>query len=80
MAPDLPRRRVVALLAANTTLALAGCGGGARLSHPGVNQDVQTLKSTLLAESAKAGTRAVIFGMWSGQEEILTEAIGELIT
>ena len=72
----LPRRRFVGLLAANTTLAIAGCGGGANLSRSDVNQDAEVLRSIVLAESAKAGTEAVIFGMWSGQQEVLTEAMG----
>lgn len=71
---DMPRRRVVGLLAAGSTLAIAGCGGGGRA---GVNHDAATLQRILQTESAKAGTRAVIFGMWSGGREILTEAIGE---
>lgn len=39
--------------------------------------DVNQLRAILRAESAKARTRAVIFGMWVGDKEILTEALGE---
>lgn len=42
-----------------------------------VNQDVEVLKNIVQTESRKAGTAAVIFGMWSGQKEVLTEALGE---
>ncbi|MEO7634166.1 MAG: serine hydrolase domain-containing protein [Sphingomicrobium sp.] len=38
--------------------------------------DVAALRSLLRSESAKAGTQAVIFGMWSGQDEVLVEALG----
>lgn len=77
---DFPRRRILGLLAANITLAIAGCGGRANLARSGLKQDVKMLRSIVLAESAKAGTRAVIFGMWSGQEEILVEAMGSSTT
>jgi CubicO group peptidase (beta-lactamase class C family) len=42
----------------------------------GPNTDVNQLRSILRAESAKAGTQAVVFGMWVGETEILTEALG----
>jgi D-alanyl-D-alanine carboxypeptidase len=73
---DMPRRRLLGLLSASTTLGITGCGGDRSRDPTETNQDVNMLKSILRAESAKAGTQAVIFGMWSGDTEILTEAIG----
>ena len=73
---DIPRRHVVGLLAANATLALAGSPARASFGGFGPKQDVQLLRSILVTETAKAGARAVLFGMWSGQTEVLVEAFG----
>jgi D-alanyl-D-alanine carboxypeptidase len=56
-----------------------GCGRepAAPASSPGPHTDVNQVRSILRAESTKAQTRAVIFGMWLGDKEILTEALGE---
>ncbi len=40
------------------------------------NTDASQLRSILRTESDKAGTQAVVFGMWVGEKEILTEALG----
>lgn len=73
---DLSRRHLFTLVAAQGSLSMSGCGGSESLVRSEVNRDANRLGSILLEESAKAGTGAVIFGMWSGQEEILVEATG----
>lgn len=40
------------------------------------NTDVTQLRAIVQAESARAGTQAVVFGMWVGDREILTTALG----
>ena len=62
-----------------TVLALGSFGCGrepASAQAPGPNTDVNQLRSILRTESEKAGTQAVVFGMWVGDKEILTEALG----
>lgn len=73
---DIPRRHAVGLLAANLALAIAGCASRPSLARSGLKPDVAMLRTILRSESAKAGTQAVIFGMWSGQNEILVDALG----
>ncbi len=72
---NVSRRRIAGLLAANATLAAAGCGGSALQAV--VNKNARTVRDIVRAESARSGTRAVIYGMWSGQDEIVTEALGD---
>lgn len=74
---DIPRRTVVSLIGANVALGLAGSAGRSGAAGVRLTPDVMRLKTILSVESARAGTRAVIFGMWSGQNEILVEALGE---
>lgn len=73
---NVPRRRLLGFLAASTTLGAAGCGGGDSRIPFEANRNVGALKEILGTESAGAGTQAVIFGMWSGNTEVLTDAIG----
>lgn len=58
--------------------ACAAHASHARVPPP--NRDVARLRSILETESQKAGTRAVLFGMWVGDEEVLTTALGESMT
>ncbi|MES2784855.1 MAG: serine hydrolase domain-containing protein [Pseudomonadota bacterium] len=73
---DLPRRGMLGLLVAQSTLSIAGCGASSSADRGVVNQNADVLRGILLAESAAAGTAAVIAGMWSGQEEVVVEATG----
>lgn len=67
-------------------LALAGFGVGCGREPAAVqaappdaqapNTDAVQLRAIVRAESEKAGTQAVIFGMWVGQREVVTEALG----
>ncbi len=74
---DIPRRSAVGLISANVALALAGSASRTGAAALRRRPEVTRLMTTLRVESARAGTRAVILGMWSGQEEILVEALGE---
>lgn len=44
------------------------------------NVDPDRLRAIVQAEAQKAGTRAVEFGLWVRDREILTMALGELMT
>ena len=76
---ELPRRQAIGLLAAQLGLALAGCGGRAHAASPRPKPDAKAIRALVRGESAKAGTRAVIFGLWSGREEVLVESLGSSV-
>jgi CubicO group peptidase (beta-lactamase class C family) len=59
---------------------VAGCvtssGDNQRADTGPPYTDTAQLRAIVEAESAKAGTEAVLFGMWVGQKEIVTFALG----
>jgi D-alanyl-D-alanine carboxypeptidase len=67
-------------------LCLSLCCMGARpamaqaASGPPPNPDPDRLRAIVQAEAAKLRTKAVLFGMWVGDREILTTALGHSMT
>ncbi|MEW6277597.1 MAG: serine hydrolase domain-containing protein [Candidatus Eremiobacterota bacterium] len=59
-------------------MALCLVAGPVRAEGP--NTDVERLGSILQTERDKSGARAVLFGMWVGDREILTTALGDSMT
>ena len=49
-------------------------------SDPPPNADPDRLRAIVQAEAQKAGTKAVLFGMWVKDKEILTTALGHSMT
>ena len=49
-------------------------------SDPAPNADPDRLRAIVQAEAQKAGTKAVLFGMWVKDKEILTMALGHSMT
>ncbi len=70
------RRSVVGGLAATLPFALAGRAESAQVMRAGPRFDPEALRLLLRTEAERAGTRAVICGVWSGSSEILVEALG----
>jgi D-alanyl-D-alanine carboxypeptidase len=62
-------------------LAVTGTGCSREPAAPSnasaPHTDANQVRAILRAESTRAATRAVIFGMWAGDKEILAEALGE---
>jgi CubicO group peptidase (beta-lactamase class C family) len=52
----------------------------ARASAAAPKADVSELQAALKAASAEAGTQGVLFGMWIGDKEILSTALGRSMT
>lgn len=48
----------------------------AQPAPPPANTDAAQVRAIVDAESAKAGTQAVLFGMWVGDKEIVATALG----
>jgi CubicO group peptidase (beta-lactamase class C family) len=69
-------------LALHLSFVLLGCVGSgcareaASPDAQAPNTDVTQLRAIVQAESARAGTQAVVFGMWVGDREIFTTALG----
>lgn len=72
----MDRRRWIAA-AGLLALPIAGCGDDEPSPAQPPRVEADALQAILRDESAKAGTRAVIFGMWRGDAEIVTQALGE---
>jgi hypothetical protein len=45
-----------------------------------IDLDVAQIRAIVEAERQKAGTEAVLFGMWQGDRELLTVALGNSMT
>jgi D-alanyl-D-alanine carboxypeptidase len=45
-----------------------------------IDLDVAQIRAIVEAERQKAGTAAVLFGMWQGDRELLTVALGNSMT
>lgn len=77
------RKSLTILLTAGCT-TISGCGpggiGNAFADTLVPNSDVARLRNIVETESAKAGTRAVQFGMWVGRQEVITMALGNSMT
>jgi D-alanyl-D-alanine carboxypeptidase len=52
----------------------------AAMSGPQFNRDPSAIRAIVKDEAAKLGAKAVEFGMWVNQDEILTMALGESMT
>src|SRR6185369_4800777 len=50
------------------------------LAQRAPNVDPQQVRAIVQASAQKLGTRAVVFGMWQGEREILTMALGTSMT
>src|SRR5262249_3214491 len=63
-------------------MALAvGCADSTAMAQPPApNLDVAQIRAIVEAERQKAGTEAVLFGMWQGDRELLTVALGNSMT
>lgn len=63
---------------------ISGCGGGdvgnALADTLTPNTNAARIRAIVEAESARVGTQAVEFGMWQGQKEVLTMALGNSMT
>lgn len=77
------RSGLTMMLLVGSTL-ICGCQTSAidklRADSASANIDAARVRAIVEAESAKAGTQAVEFGMWVGQKEILTMALGNSMT
>ena len=61
-------------------VTLWGCGlGGAVFAEP-VNQDGQPIRALLADQKEKNGVKALLAGVWVGDQEVLTVALGESMT
>src|SRR4051812_19308148 len=79
-------RRKFGLLASATTIAVTGAplfGASAEAqTNPmsPANADPDRLRAIVQAEAQKTGTKAVVFGMWLRDREVLTSALGNSMT
>jgi hypothetical protein len=58
----------------------ADLNSGANLVKPGFNSDPRILREIVTAEAAKLGCEAVEFGIWVGNNQIATMALGDSMT
>ena len=74
----------MSLLVTAGCATISGCGpgvvGNAWAAIPVPNNDTARIRAIVEAESARAGTQAVQFGMWVGREEVLTMTLGNSMT
>jgi D-alanyl-D-alanine carboxypeptidase len=70
-------RASLTLLLFTVCAMVCGCGGNASAAETAPpNIDAARVRAIVEAESAKAKTQAVEFGMWVGRREVLTMALG----
>jgi len=78
------RRQSLTLLLTAGCATISGCGSGgignALADTPVPNSNAVQIRAIVEAESARAGTQAVQFGMWMGDKEVLTMALGNSMT
>ncbi len=78
------RRQSLALLLTAGCATISGCGTratGSALAPASVpGRNVEKIRAIVEAESTRAGTQAVQFGMWVDRQEVLTMALGNSMT
>jgi D-alanyl-D-alanine carboxypeptidase len=75
------KAKLLLLLGASFSLVCGGIGEQSQsTAGPAPNLDPDRVKAIVEAQAQKLGSKAVLFGMWVGDREILTMALGHSMT
>jgi CubicO group peptidase (beta-lactamase class C family) len=75
------KAKLLLLLGSSFSLVCGGIGEQSQsTAGPAPNPDPDRVKAIVEAQAQKLGSKAVLFGMWVGDREILTMALGHSMT